>query len=135
MAKSVAEPAGPSRSVTTDRVSRLARLLNMLDREPRSRQSLLTSLSLDVRGFYRDLQLLRDLGVNIDLHEGRYVLTEELDEALSRLPFPDPKLNLTEAMQLATGGSSAAHKRLRKQIEDFTGRKPKAKAKAKSRKG
>jgi hypothetical protein len=74
-----------------------------------------------MRGFYRDLKMLRSLGVRISSRGHRYVLAQTFEGAISRLPFPDPRLNLHEAIQLA-GGRSAAHQKLRKEIRKITGR-------------
>ena len=42
----------------------------------RSREWLIGKLDLDVRGFYRDLQFLKDIGITVSLGEGGYVLSE-----------------------------------------------------------
>ena len=109
----------PARAVTADRAARLYRLIKTLAR-PQSRPQLLQRLKLDVRGFYRDLELLRAYGIRVQLEEGRYVLLGGFDDALRRLPFPDPHLNLSEALQLAKG-RTAAHKTLQEQIRKITG--------------
>jgi predicted DNA-binding transcriptional regulator YafY len=75
-------------------------------------------LHLDVRGFYRDLELLRDSGITIDLEGRRYRLLEKTATAIARLPFPDPRLTLGEAIQLARGRSQA-HRKLQRQIADI----------------
>jgi predicted DNA-binding transcriptional regulator YafY len=104
-------------SVTPERFDRLHLLLVLLAKAPQTREVLARRLKLDVRGFYRDLEVLRQAGVTIVLDEGRYYLTETLDAARQRLPFPDPMLTLGEALQLAKG-RSAAHRRLQKRIAD-----------------
>ena len=68
-----------------------------------------------MRGFYRDLELLRSAGITVQLTEGRYSLAGALPEALLRLPFPDPHLTLGEVEQLARG-RSRAHQHLRAEI-------------------
>ena len=119
MAKKRKTPA-----ITPERVARLYRLLSLLGPGPQTRPALLRRLKLDVRGFYRDLEKLREFGIVLTLNpEGRYSLCESLEDALSRLPFPDPGLNLHEAMQLAEGETSA-HKKLREKIDAFLGKKP-----------
>ena len=50
-----------------------------------------------------------------------FVDKETFEDAISRLPFPDPRLNLHEAIQLASG-RSAAHHKLRGEIRKITGR-------------
>jgi hypothetical protein len=72
-------------------------------------------LRLDVRGFYRDLELLRAAGVTVSLQNRRYTLVDRLKDALAKLPLPDPDLTLGEAEQLARG-RTAAHRKLREQI-------------------
>src|SRR5438876_538403 len=83
---------------------------------PPTRAVLVRKLKLDVRGFYRDLEVLRDAGVVVELREGRYHLSESLDDARNRLPFPDPQLTVGEALEVSKG-RSAAHRRLRQLIE------------------
>jgi hypothetical protein len=77
-----------------------------------TRTVLLQRLKLDVRGFYRDVKLLREVGIVVTLRQGKYVLEGEADEAIERLPFPDPHLTLGEARQLARG-RSAIHRKLK----------------------
>jgi hypothetical protein len=77
--------------------------LTLLGTGPKTRASLTAALKIDVRGFYRDLELLRAIGVSFTLQEGRYVLEDELEAGVGKLPFPDPLLTLAEARQLATG--------------------------------
>jgi hypothetical protein len=115
--RSSPKPAAEDRaSVTADRFARLHLLLTLLSRSPQPRDVLVRKLKLDVRGFYRDLEVLRDAGVTVVLACGRYQLVEGLDEASKRLPFPDPLLTVGEALQLAQG-RTAAHKRMRQLIE------------------
>jgi hypothetical protein len=118
MAKKRISPPGssPPSAVTAERFSRLHRLLSLLVKKPQSRESLSRRLRLDVRGFYRDLELLRASGIAITLTEGLYSLEENPKEALRRLPFPDPHLTLGDVEQLARG-RTAVHRKLREQIE------------------
>jgi hypothetical protein len=109
-------PAGTERTaVTADRFTRLCRLLTLMSTAPTARERLTRDLELDVRGFYRDLELLRASGIRIDLQEGQYALVGTLEDAIARLPFPDPHLTLGEARQLARG-RSRAHRYLQDQI-------------------
>jgi predicted DNA-binding transcriptional regulator YafY len=82
---------------------------------PQTRETIARRLRLDVRGFYRDLDLLRSSGVAVTLEAGRYTLPQGTDVALAHLPFPDPHLTLGEARTLAKGKSSA-HRALAKTI-------------------
>jgi hypothetical protein len=77
-------------------------------------------LRLDVRGFYRDLEVLRTAGIAVTLKDRRYNLEDDLGLAIARLPFPDPGLTLGEAIQLAKG-RTAAHRRLKQQIALIVG--------------
>jgi hypothetical protein len=114
MAKKQSAPAPAS--VTPERAGRLFRLLTLLGVGPQTRRNLTRRLRLGVRGFYRDLEVLRDVGIQVALAQGKYSLLEEAAPAIERLPFPDPGLSLGEARQLARGRLSA-HKKIRKQLE------------------
>jgi hypothetical protein len=103
-------------ALSMERATRLFRLLNLLGKGPRTRVVLTRKLHLGIRGFYRDLEVLRAVGILVELSNSRYHLTDELDSAIERLPFPDPGLNLGEARQLAKG-RTRAHKKIRAQIE------------------
>lgn len=115
--KKKAEPAEFS-SVTADRAARLFRLLRLLGEAPQSRANLLRRLDLNIRGFYRDLEALRTAGITVHLESGRYSVAEEIDEAIERLPFPDPGLTIGEARQLARG-RSRGHKKIQQHLKDL----------------
>lgn len=102
--------------VTPERFTRLHRLVRFLSEGARSRDQLTTHLGLDVRGFYRDLEVLRAFGIEVTLEGGQYTLTAAADEALAMLPYPDPHLTLGEMKSLAKGRSSL-HRRMQQQIE------------------
>jgi hypothetical protein len=106
--------------VTAERAARLYRLLQLLGGGPQSRSVLTRRLRLDMRGFYRDLQLLRRCGITVALVKARYSLVQDLADALGRLPFPDPHFTLREAVQLARGRTQV-HRKLRDQIQQITG--------------
>lgn len=111
-------PVAPT-GLTGPRAARLYRLLTLLGGVPQTRRLLLSRLRLDVRGFYRDLEALRGLG--IEVHSGednKYALAGELDDALALLPFPDPGLSIRDVLQLADG-TTAAHRKLRQRINAF----------------
>src|SRR5262245_20489931 len=110
------QPAPGRAGVTAERFVRLYRLVVFLGGGPKTRDRVLKHLRQDVRGFYRDLEALRAAGVDVALAEGRYALERGMGQSLARLPFPDPRLTLGEARQLARG-RSAAHAHLREQIE------------------
>jgi hypothetical protein len=102
--------------VTAERFSRLYRLIQFLGSGPKNRARLTQHLGLDVRGFYRDLELLRSAGIEVVLEEGRYSLTGDLDAAIERLPFPDPRLTLGEMRRLARG-RTRTHRGLQEEID------------------
>jgi len=103
------------KAVTAERAGRLYRLLKLLGAGPQTRTKLLRQLHLDIRGFYRDLELLRDAHIEVPLHGQRYLLTGKVGDAIARLPFPDPHLTLGQAMHLAKGRTSA-HRKLKSQV-------------------
>lgn len=104
--KPAAKPAVPAAGVTPDRFVRLYRMVKLLAGAALTRDALSRRLRLDVRGFYRDLDLLRSSGVSITLNAGRYKLEQNTEDALAALPFPDPHLTLGGAKTLAKGRST-----------------------------
>lgn len=117
--KRTVSPKPAARAVTAERAARLYQILHLLRDGPRTREALTRRLGVDVRSLYRDLELLRHAGVALPLEKGSYSLGSSVEAAAARLPFPDPLLNLAEAMQLAKGRSQA-HLKLRQQIEAIT---------------
>ncbi|HTT83820.1 MAG TPA: hypothetical protein VMF67_10095 [Rhizomicrobium sp.] len=102
--KPPAKPASPAAGdITRERFVRLYRMVKLLAGGLRTRENLARRLRLDVRGFYRDLDLLRSSGVSIMLAHGRYTLEQDAEDALALLPFPDPRLTLGAAKTLAKG--------------------------------
>jgi hypothetical protein len=121
MAKRRSTPPVPApRTVTAERAARLHRLLQLLGARPLTRDQLMRRLHLDMRGFYRDLELLRGSGISVNLAGSRYTLEEATADAVARLPFPDPRLTLGEALQLAKG-RTRAHRKLKQQIDEILG--------------
>jgi predicted DNA-binding transcriptional regulator YafY len=114
--RAAAPPLHERSGVTAERFDRLVHLLRLLANKPLTRQVLTRRLKIDVRGFYRDLELIRTAGIGIALEEGRYQLSDHVETALGLLPFPDPHLTLAEARALAKG-RTPAHKKLIKRIE------------------
>jgi predicted DNA-binding transcriptional regulator YafY len=113
-------PAPATTGITTTRAARLYDLLALIGEKPQTRAVLTRRLKLGLRAFYRDLKALRKVGVRVDLVGGHYVLEGTAATAQARLLFPDPKLTLGEAQQLARG-RTAAHRKLKGQIEKITG--------------
>lgn len=107
--------AVPVPNITPERAARLFRLVTLLGKSAQTRVVLTRALRLNVRGFYRDLEVLRASGVTVSLARGQYTLADDPDRAAERLPFPDPGLTLGEARQLARG-RTRAHQKLRDQV-------------------
>jgi DNA binding protein with HTH domain len=105
-------------AVTPERFARLYLLVQILANSSKTRDFLARRLSVDIRGFYRDLDLLRKAGVPITLADSRYGLAETLEDALSRIPFPDPHLTLGDARLLAKGRTKS-HQQLKAQIDQI----------------
>ncbi len=110
------KPTPEREAVTPERSVRLCRLVQLLASGPKKREVLAKRLHLDVRGFYRDLDLLRKSGVTIDLQRGAYHLVQDVEEAIDLLPFHDPLLTIGEIRQLSKG-RSAAHRKLKQKLE------------------
>jgi hypothetical protein len=113
-------PNAEQTAVTVERAARLYRLLQLLADGAPNRATLMRRLKLDVRGFYRDLELLRASGIVIEVQSRRYLLVSSLDDALSRLPLPDPRLTIGECFVLARG-RNPAHRKLREHLNRIMG--------------
>jgi hypothetical protein len=117
------EPLETAPAVTAERAARLHRLVQILATGPQTRDALRRRLRLDVRSFYRDLELLRDLlrdsAVAVPLEGRHYRLEGSEAAAVALLPFPDPHLRFGEVAQLARGRTAAAQK-LREQLAQLT---------------
>lgn len=116
--KTPAKPISSAVSVTPERFVRLYRMVKLLAGGPQTRETLARRLRLDVRGFYRDLDLLRTSGLTVTLAAGRYTLEQDAEEAMDLLPFPDARLTLGAARTLAKGRHSA-HRSLAETIARF----------------
>jgi hypothetical protein len=90
----------------------VCRLLRLLGPAGQTRAALLRRLRLDIRAFYRDLELLRKLDILVELKEEHYVLKGNVDVAVNKVPWSDTGLSLGEAVQLSKG-RSAAHRKLK----------------------
>jgi predicted DNA-binding transcriptional regulator YafY len=112
MGSSRKTPVVTASSVSLERAARLYRLVEYLGEGARTRSQILTKLKIDIRTFYRDLELLRVCHVDVSLDNRKYSLVAPAREALLALPFPDPTLTLGEAQQLAKGRSKI-HQKLR----------------------
>ena len=109
-------PKSEPPSVLLKRAIRLHRLVQILGEAPRTRDYLTHRLRIEVRDFYRDLRTLRQARIEIR-KEGRcFHLRGKVEDAVPRLPFPDPHLTVGEAILLAKG-RTAAHRRLKQHVD------------------
>jgi hypothetical protein len=91
-------------------------MVQVLGTAPQTRPALLRRLRIDTRGFYRDLEVLREADIEVVVRAAHYSLAIGVDEALARLPFPDPHLTLGDVLALSKG-RYAAHRKLKEQID------------------
>lgn len=111
----------PAAHITLGRAARLHRLVSSLAESPRPREALLADLKVGLRTFYRELELLRRVGVRIRLIDHAYRMHTTMEEAEGRLPFPDPQLSFAEMAELSRGTSDAA-KRLAEMLTSVVAR-------------
>ena len=97
-------------SISRDRAARLFTLLKILEVEPANRRTLLKKLKVGMRTFYRDLDILRQWGIHVELDGRKYVLVAGGSPWIELLPFPDPELSFADAISLATAKSTGAKK-------------------------
>jgi predicted DNA-binding transcriptional regulator YafY len=91
----------PSVHITLQRAARLHRLVRFLAESPRTREAILAQLGVGLRTFYRELELLKRCGVKVRHKNKQYTLMATAEQALGRLPFPDPQLSFAEMAELA----------------------------------
>ncbi|MGL4465327.1 MAG: hypothetical protein ACRC1K_24490 [Planctomycetia bacterium] len=108
-------PAG----ITSDRTGRLYKMLKMLAKSTVERDKILKRLSVGARTFYRDLDVLRECGIRVVAADDGYQLLDDFEQAIGRLPFPDPGLTYAEAAALVRGRTTA-HVRLKGLFKDLT---------------
>lgn len=109
-------------ALSRQRLIRLFRFVKLLERTPLKREHLMKRLHLDVRGFYRDLEALRELGIVVAIGDDhRYSLQIPFGEALKHLPFPTPQLTFSEVAELIQSGSGTTYDKLRKEWETLFG--------------
>jgi hypothetical protein len=118
--KRTAAPSKADTAVSLERAARLYRLLRILAAGPKIREVLLRRLRVDIRTFYRDLDLLRQYEITIILENRRYTLADDLDAAANRLPCPNPNLTLGEVRILAKGRTQA-HQKLKRLLHQVVG--------------
>lgn len=100
----------PATHITLGRAARLHRLVTYLGAGPKTREEVLSALSIGLRTFYRELELLKRVSVKVRLVGKHYELQTSLDEAEGRLPFPDPQLSFAEMAELAKCPSEAGRR-------------------------
>lgn len=105
-------PVVTASSVSLERAARLYRLVEYVGDGKKTRAQILSKLRIDIRTFYRDLELLRLCHIDVSLDNRKYALTAPAREALMALPFPDPCLTLGEA-QLLAKGRTKIHQKIR----------------------
>jgi hypothetical protein len=115
MSKKRTAPSTPKAlgAVSLERAARLYRLIKFLGTGSKTRAAILQRLRVDIRTFYRDLEMLRDYHIEVELKKRKYTLEDDAGSALERLPLPDPGLCLGEAIILAKG-RTRVHQKLRK---------------------
>ena len=89
----------------------------LLGAGPQTRAGLVRRLRLGIRGFYRDLEVLRDIGIIVHLAKGKYFLEENADTAIERLPFPIRSCR--SARPARAKGRGPVHKKLKALLEQI----------------
>ena len=119
MARKTAATAGEAK-VSADRAGRLYKLLKQVANYPVSRAQIAKKLKIGLRTFYRDVDLLRECGVDIVTRDGGYELQGKLEDALGKVPFPNPELTFGDVLLLMKG-RTASHQRLKRFFRELTG--------------
>jgi predicted DNA-binding transcriptional regulator YafY len=88
--------------MSPERLSRLHRLAHKLAQGPVDKGTLMTSLDVGTRTLYRDLETLRQFGMDSIRSQGGFTLCVHVSEIEELLPFPDPQLNFADARRLAS---------------------------------
>ena len=83
------------------------------------RDTVLATLGIGLRTFYRELELLGRCGVKVQHKDKSYVLLSTAEQAEGRLPFPDPQLSFAEMAELSKHPGDAA-KRLAELLDRVT---------------
>ena len=119
----------PAVHITLGRAARLHRLVRLLAESPRPRDEILAALTIGLRTFYRELELLNRCGVRVQLKDRSYTLLSTAEHAEGRLPFPDPQLSFAEMAELSRHPGEAAQRlaRLLESVVNFPTAPPKGK--------
>jgi hypothetical protein len=124
----------PSVHITLQRAARLHRLVWYLAETPRTRELILSYLSIGLRTFYRELELLKRCGVKVRHRHKLYTLLATAVQAEGRLPFPDPQLSFAEMAELAACPCDAG-RRLAELLASVVNQPPPAKKRSSGGKG
>lgn len=106
--------------LTPDRTHRLCKMLMALGKGPLGKDALVKKLKVEERGFFRDLAFLRSLGIDVGNNTKGYFLAISLDDAFCKLPIPDLRITLSDALELSHG-PTPAQRRVRKKLESVIG--------------
>ncbi len=101
MTKSPNPRRRPAVHITLQRAARLHRMVWFLAESSRTREAILSNLSIGLRTFYRELELLKRCQVKVRHRNKQYSLLATAKQAEGRLPFPDPQLSFAEMAELA----------------------------------
>lgn len=71
---------------------------------------LLNTLRIGLRTFYRETELLQRVGIRVRFREKRYEMATRSEDAVARLPFPDPGLTFAEVRELARSQTAAGRR-------------------------
>ncbi len=71
---------------------------------------MLDQLTIGLRTFYRELDLLKKCGIKVKRDGKTYQLRSTMAEAEGRLPFPDPQLSFAEMAELTRHPGEAARR-------------------------
>ena len=110
MKRSATPRRRPVVQITLGRASRLHRLVRILATGPTARETLLDQLTIGLRTYYRELDLLKRCGIKVKRDGKTYQLSSTIPEAEERLPFPDPQLSFAEMAELARHPGEAARR-------------------------
>jgi predicted DNA-binding transcriptional regulator YafY len=124
----------PSVHITLQRAARLHFLVRFLAETSRTREAILSRLGVGLRTFYRELELLKKCGVKVKHRNKHYTLQATAEQALGRLPFPDPQLSFAEMAELASCDCDAG-RRLAELLSSVINQPAPAKKKAGARRG
>ena len=82
-------------------------MVKLLSQAPKTRSAILAALTIGLRTFYRELELLQRCGVKIQQKDKLYTLISTAAQAEGRLPFPDPQLSFAEMEELSRSPGEA----------------------------